>query len=82
MDDEALVRRAFSAYYRSATRAAGHGVVNQPSSGSGVRHYDGKDYVVLYNVNGILAVYRIRTVNGQHVLKGLKRYPAALEALA
>ena len=47
-------------------------------SGDNVYEYNGKRYVVLHNVNGILAVYRI-TNEGQ--LRWLVRYPkAALEA--
>jgi hypothetical protein len=40
------------------------------------REVDGRKYVVLRNVSGILCVYRVRT-DGR--LKGLKRWPSALE---
>jgi hypothetical protein len=73
MDD--LTRRAFAAYFRSATL---DGVVSpdQPANTSGPATHDGKTYVVLRNVRGPLAVYRVRT-SGQ--LKRLRRWPAAIE---
>jgi hypothetical protein len=72
-----LERRALAAYYREAN---GHGMgsVNQPGAVETVEH-NGLTYIRLTNVNGILAVYRIRTVNGQQVLKGMRRWPKALE---
>ena len=48
----------------------------QPSKDSGVQEVNGKRYVVLRNVNGIMAVYRVRT---DGILKGLKRWPKELE---
>jgi hypothetical protein len=71
-EDEDLTRRAFAAYFRSA-RSDGSVVVDQPGGGSGVVEHDGKLYVVLANVRGTLAVYRVRT-SGQ--LKRLRRWPA------
>lgn len=66
-------RRAFAAYFRSDANVTSL----QPSSASGVQKApDGKEYVVLRNTNGILAVYRIKT---DGILKRLKRYPADLE---
>lgn len=44
-----------------------------PSQYSEFIRHDGREYIVLRNVNGVLAVYRVRT-NG--ALKRLKRYPA------
>jgi hypothetical protein len=73
MDDSDLTRRAYAAWFRS-------GGTDQPSNDSGLVEHDGLFYVRLVNVNGTLAVYRVRTVNGEPVLKGLKRWPAALEA--
>jgi hypothetical protein len=55
------------------------GQTNQPGSVETVEH-EGLQYIRLTNVNGILAVYRVRIVNGEPVLKGLKRWPAALNA--
>jgi len=49
----------------------------QPSA-SVVEHV-GLSYVHLGNVNGTIAVYRIRIVNGEPVLKGLKRWPKELD---
>lgn len=73
--DDELLRRGLSAYYRTAAKEAGQAA--QPSSSeSGVREVDGRKYVVLRNVTGILFVYRVRT---DGMLKGLKRWPAALE---
>lgn len=47
-----------------------------PSGSSGMREHKGKQYVVLENGDGVLAVYRILNSG---VLKQLKRWPAALE---
>jgi hypothetical protein len=66
-----LTRRALAAYFRTAG-----GNAEQPESGSGVTELDGLTYVVLRNVNGILAVYRVRPAG---LLKRLKRWPPALE---
>jgi hypothetical protein len=67
-----LLKRAFAAYYRS-----GEGEMPiQPSQYSDVETLDGKEYVVLRNVNGVIAVYRVMN-SGQ--LKRLKRYPKPLE---
>jgi hypothetical protein len=40
---------------------------------------DGRQYVVLANVNGLLAVYRIKP---DGLLRRLKRWPRALDASA
>lgn len=69
--------RALAAYYRNAARQ-GPGSVMQPGAVEIVEH-DGKAYIRLSNVRGILAVYRVRIVNGEPVLKGLKRWPAAVD---
>jgi hypothetical protein len=50
----------------------------RPASYSGVEQYDDKLYFVLKNVNGILAVYRVRN---DGLLKRLQRWPGALEPL-
>jgi hypothetical protein len=80
MDDE--TRRALAAYFmRGSSRHAvasdwpGH-IDDQPADSSGPTEHDGKRYIVLRNVNGILAVYRVRTSGA---LKRLARWPAALE---
>jgi hypothetical protein len=41
-----------------------------------VKHDDGRHYVVLRNVRGTLAVYRVRN---DQMLKRLKRWPDALD---
>ena len=67
--------RAMMAYIR--VEKAAHGLYQQPSQQlSGVELHDGLQYVVLRNVNGLLAVYRIRPDNG--VIRRLKRWPAEL----
>jgi hypothetical protein len=68
MDD--LTRRAFAAYYRSEGATT-----DQPASRSGPMEWQGKQYVVLENVNGVLAVYRVRTSGA---LKRLRRWPREL----
>lgn len=71
-EDEKLVLRAISAYFR-------FGGIDQPSNDSGLQTVAKKDYVVLRNINGILAVYRMRN-DGK--LKRLKRWSSELEELA
>jgi hypothetical protein len=71
MDDHDLTRRAIAAYFRTA-RADGATAVPQPAGGGDVVEHEGKLYVVLANVSGTLAVYRVRT-SGQ--LKRLRRWP-------
>ena len=70
-----LSNRAMAAYFRAA--ALQDGTPIQPSPPEHVQH-DGLDYIVLRNVDGILAVYRVRFVKGEAVLKGLKRWPKEL----
>ncbi len=65
-----VVSRAFAAYFRAGGR-------DQPASSSGERRHEGKDYVVLENINGTLAVYRVRP---DGILKGLRRWPAEIES--
>jgi len=67
--EDDLIRRAMSAWFRS-------GGTEQPSNTSDMIEHDGKLYVRLMNVRRILAVYRVRIVNGAPVLKGLKRWPS------
>ena len=72
-----LEQRALAAYYR---KGADVGSINQPGSVETVEH-KGLIYIRLTNVNGTLAVYRVRTMaDGSAMLKGLKRWPAAVEA--
>jgi len=73
-----LEQRALSAYFRQASRKfPGMGSTMQPSDVVETTH-EGLRYVVLENRYRRLAVYRVRTVNGKDVLKGLKRWPADL----
>lgn len=72
-DDDDLLRRAFAAYFRNA----GVPSPDQPSNGSYVTDLGGKRYVVLTNIRGVLAVYRVRN---DGLLKGLRRWPKALES--
>jgi hypothetical protein len=65
------VDRAFAAYFRTEGAHA-----PLPANTSDVVELDRKEYVVLRNVNGVLAVYRIRTSG---VLKRLVRWPSELE---
>lgn len=69
-----LYNRAIAAYYKYSDG----GTPQQPSEAdSGVAEHEGKQYVVLRNVGGVLAVYRIRKYDG--VLKRMQRWPAAIE---
>jgi len=69
-----LITRAMSAYFKALKST--EGVQMQPSNGSGVEVVGGLSYVVLRNVGGVLAVYRVRN---DGVLKRLKRWPANLD---
>ena len=65
MDDDELRRRASVAYFRSGGTAAA-----APASDSGIEEYAGDYYMVLRNVNGPLAVYRIYGTEGAYRLRG------------
>ncbi len=67
------MRRAFRAYFRAN---AGADAIAQPANTSGQRTHAGKNYAVLENCNGVLAVYRVQA-KGR--LKGLKRWPKEVE---
>jgi hypothetical protein len=72
-----LTRRAFAAYYRAwAREGLDQQQIDQPANTSGVRAHGGKRYVVLENVRGVLAVYRVRP---DGILKGLRRWPREIE---
>ena len=71
-----LVRRALAAYFRGANSEA-HASAQPSADGSGTVEHDGKLYVVLVDGgNDVLAVYRVRN---DGVLKGLRRWPKAIE---
>ena len=71
MDDE--TKRAFAAYFRYPQAGA---ILDQPDSASGQVEWQGKKYVVLFNIRGTLAVYRVRTSGA---LKRLARWPKEIE---
>lgn len=75
-DHHDLTNRAIAAYYRAAD-CGGMGSVNHPSTQE--VEINGLKYIHLFNVNGTLAVYRVRIVAGAPVLKGLKRWPKELD---
>lgn len=66
-----VTRRVLPAWFRSC--AAHGGGADQPANTSGVIEHEGLHYVRLENARGVLAVYRIRDVNGAARLKRLKR---------
>jgi hypothetical protein len=61
--------RAMAAYFRS-------GGTDQPSGTVMKYTVAGKEYVVLANARGILAVYRVKP---DGYLKGLRRWPAVID---
>jgi hypothetical protein len=64
-------RRALAAYFRTGGR-------DQPATGlSDEYEVNGREYVRLANVQGILAVYRVKP---EGFLRRLKRWPKELEA--
>lgn len=74
---DSLNSRALSAYLRA--NAGAMDWLSYPGAIQSVEH-EGLWYVRLKNEGGIMAVYRIREVNGEPVLKGLKRWPKELES--
>jgi hypothetical protein len=75
IDDLELTARATVAYYSARRRAQGGGAIDAPGNTSGLRKIDGLPYIVLENVNGVLAVFRLRN---DGILKSLRRWPAGL----
>ena len=72
VDVEDLLRRAIAAYYRSD----GSHAPAPDRDASEVAAVEGRGYVVLRNVNGVLKVYRVRP---DGILKVLKNGPVALK---
>jgi len=69
-EPDEMLRRAMAAWFRA-------GGSDQPGrDASTIEKAGGKDYVVLRNVNGVLAVYRIRN---DGMLKRLRRWPEEIE---
>lgn len=67
-DDASLCRRAMAAYFRTPDSVS----PAQPSGGGAVTEHDGRLYVVLQNVGGVLAVYRVQN---DGILRRMKRWP-------
>jgi hypothetical protein len=63
------VERVLRAYFRA-------GNTIQPANYSDIHQHNGRDYVRLENVNGILAVYWVTNAGK---LKRLERWPKALD---
>jgi len=66
--------RAMAAYFRAAP--AWRGTIDQPASPPDHVELEGRHYVVLRNIRGILAVYRVRNSGA---LKRLRRWPREIE---
>jgi len=71
-----LKNRAFTAYFKYLKRNGFMFI--QPCGDVLKETVKAKDYIILYNGNGILSVFRIRP-NG--ILKMLKRYPKEFDKL-
>ena len=72
MDDDDYGKRAMAAYFKFGT-----GILPYPTEPQILEH-EKKWYVVLYNCNGFLAVYRI---GNNDLLRRLKRWPKELEKM-
>jgi hypothetical protein len=71
VEDNELLARAFSAWFRYCRKTGS--LPDFPGNDSGVEEDHGHQYVILRNVRGIMAVYRVRN---DGILKSLKRWPA------
>ncbi|MCE9665958.1 hypothetical protein LY622_21235 [Halomonas sp. M5N1S17] len=69
-DSNDLTRRAMAAHFRAGNR-------DQPGNDSDVMEIEGRVYVVLRNVNGILNVYRLTS---QGKLRVLRRWPPEMKS--
>ncbi len=58
-DEEELVTRAIRAYFTRMRREGIHSPA-QPANTSGLRTYGGREFVVLENINGPQAVYKVK----------------------
>ncbi len=72
-----LTSRAMAAYFRSASQTGE--LPAHPSTTEEIE-IDSLRYVVLSNTDAILAVYRVRIVNDQPMLKGMKRWPKEINS--
>jgi hypothetical protein len=75
MDDDSMIDRALSAYFRRAA------FMQQPGRNDcEVRAHDGRYYVILRNGGGTLAVYLVHgNPLAEYRLEGLKEWPATLD---
>ena len=67
---ERLGSRAMAAYFKRYGQGALYPTTPE------LVELNGKEYVVLYNTNGILTIYRV--IRSTRVLRALKRYPKEL----
>ncbi|MHB1740536.1 MAG: hypothetical protein ACYCXA_13890 [Actinomycetes bacterium] len=67
-DESDLRRRAMAAYFRTGQGST----LDQPAHGGDVVEHEGRLYVVLSNVRGTLAVYRVRN---DGMLRAMRRPP-------
>jgi hypothetical protein len=72
-DNEPLINRAFAAHFRACARMGA--IADQPANTSYLCEFQGKEYVVLENVRGVMRVYRVRT---DGILKELRRWPKGI----
>ena len=69
-ENDELLARAFSAWFRHGRKVGG--AIDFPGNESAVEEDHGHQYVILRNVRGVMAVYRVRN---DGILKSLKRWP-------
>jgi len=74
-DNERVIDRAFAAWFRAGKRA-GATSPDIPANDSYLCELAGRRYVILQNINGIMAVYRVKT-NG--ILREMRRWPRELD---
>lgn len=72
--NDQYISRAISAYYRAA--GTQHGVYPSRQV-CALEIHMGREYVVLRNGAGVVAVYRVRAYDG--ILKRLKRWPGSIQ---
>jgi hypothetical protein len=64
------------AYFRSCAES-GH-FYQQPANYSGLENFDGRDYVVLQNVNGPLAVFDVNDDGSVTAIEDYTQWPGGL----
>jgi len=70
--DDELCRRAIAAYFRTPVGGSDGVFIEGPAWGADVVEHDGKQYVVLQNSRGPVAVYRVQN---DGALRRMKRWP-------